>query len=134
LFQVLDLRVVVLALTAGACAQEGEYSTFQPLYEDVLVPKCATSGCHNATTGAAELFLEGERAYDSLVNSPCSNPDADALGLVRVDPGLPENSFLYVKVTEPGILGLLMPIPPADPLEEWEVAAIEEWVLAGAQP
>ncbi len=105
---------------------------FDALLEDVLEPSCGGAGCHGATTGAGGLFLEGERAYSSLMNSPCDNEQAVVEGYLRVEPGVLENSFLWVKVTDPLGMGLIM--PPDLPLDDEGLDALEDWILDGAEP
>jgi hypothetical protein len=128
-------RTLGLLVALSACAPEPTPSSarapdFESLLEEVLIPSCATAGCHSATTGAAELFLEGERAYTSITAPTCSNAEAAAKEMQRVVPGEPESSFLFIKMTQPGGMGELM--PPAGALSEKDLGRVEDWILGGA--
>ncbi len=126
------LILLALAGCAPADDTEGEeVASFDVLLEEVLTPSCGAAGCHGATTGAAGLFLEGDRAYSSLLDDACTNEQALAAGLVRVLPGDPGGSFLYLKIVDPMGMGALM--PPAGPMDQAAIDAVERWILDGAQ-
>ncbi len=132
------LRTPLLLLALTGCAPAGdtgppgeEPAGFEVLLEEILAPSCGTAGCHGATTGAAGLFLDGDRAYSSLLDEPCTNEQALAEGLVRVRPGDPGDSFLYLKIVDPLGMGELM--PPTGPLDQAAIEAVERWILEGAQ-
>ena len=118
----------------GCVEDESESASIQPtfdeIYNKVLLPSCNDSGCHNATVGVGNLFLEGERTYDSLMNSPCDNPIAVAEGLKRIDIENPTDSFLYMKITDPKGMGTVM--PPDVALSQEEIDAILQWIEDGA--
>src|SRR5688500_2947937 len=76
-------------------------TSFARLQQKVLTPGCATAGCHVAGSQfAAEsgLILTSDVAYEQLVDVPAKLPNANADGLLRVKPGFPDLSFLYMKV------------------------------------
>lgn len=136
------LLCTALLLAAAACdpeavsdtapAEEGLTADFPTLHEKVLVPNCAQSGCHSTADRLAELALEDiDEAYDALLNEPCTNETAIIEGLLRVAPGDPDQSFLYIKLTDARGMGTEM--PPAYELTEEEIAAMEEWILNGAE-
>jgi hypothetical protein len=104
---------------------------FAALHERVLVPSCASGGCHSTADAIADLALEDiDEAYDALLNQPCTNQTAIIEGLLRVMPGAPEDSFLYLKVTDAQGMGTEM--PPAEDLTAEEQEAIAEWISIGA--
>ncbi len=118
--------------TLWACEPtEAPPPSFERVVQEVFEPSCATTGCHSATSGAGDLFLAGERAFESATDAVCSDPQARALGLARVVPGQPGASFLYLKMTDPGNMGAIM--PPADSLTAQEIALVEAWIEAGAE-
>ncbi len=110
---------------------EAAAPTFAELQAQVLEPSCGGAGCHNESTYAGSLLLEGEGAWDSLLNDPCSNEIAVAEGLLRVDPEDLSNSFLYLKVTDP--MGMGDPMPPWGSLDDDELELIAAWIEAGAK-
>jgi hypothetical protein len=100
----------------------------------VFSPRCAIINCHDYSGQQADLILEPDKAYAQLVGSPPSNGTAADAGLLRVDPGHPENSFLLVKLTAPGTgEGGQMPLGgPA--LAPKELELIRDWIANGAKP
>ncbi|MCX8071062.1 MAG: hypothetical protein N3C12_01235 [Candidatus Binatia bacterium] len=107
-------------------------NTFAELQASVFTRYCAVGPCHSAGVGAGGLVLEGPSAYDQLVNAPPENSAALEVGWQRVVPGVPDRSFLWIKLTGPGLgQGSRMPLG-APPLPEQELRRIEEWILAGA--
>jgi hypothetical protein len=76
-------------------------------------------------------------AYAVLVDVPAMGGDCEPSGLVRVVPGDPEASLLYLKVrakreAAAPPCGDPMPQGERPPITEAELAAIEGWILAGA--
>ena len=104
--------------------------TFTELSTEIFAPSCIEGGCHGAATGAGNLFLEGERSYESVVSTPCEHPAAIEGGLVRITPGDAERSFFYQKLVNPAGMGEIM--PPESPLSDAELARVAAWIEAGA--
>lgn len=118
---------------------------FRAIREEILRPSCAVAFCHD-TTGApfaGNLDLSDAVAWENLVGVAPANPAAAAAGLLRVEPGDPQGSFLLRKVCVaahgaalcpeplPAAWGSRMPlVGPA--LDAAEVELIREWILAGA--
>jgi hypothetical protein len=96
------------------------------LHESILAPKCATAGCHTASTQAQAGMLDlSERcgAWRALQKSgPCG---------ARVAAGNPEGSSLYDKISSdaPRCQGSM---PPTGHLPKREIDAIRAWIEAGA--
>lgn len=119
--------------------------TFAQIEETIFRPSCAVQFCHNSLSGSfsGNLNLEAAVAYDQLVGVKPDNASAGVAGLKRVDPGLPDNSFLLRKVcrpvhgedlcpdTLPRELGSVMPMVGAALATE-QVQAIHDWILRGA--
>lgn len=107
--------------------------TFYAVYYEVLLPSCALVFCH-AADGYYTLATP-ERAYRSLVDVSASSQECAGTGLVRVKPGHPEESLLYLKITSPPC-GELMPLSlgTSIPLEARRIEQIRQWIEAGAQP
>ncbi|MBW3672126.1 MAG: hypothetical protein KY432_10705 [Acidobacteria bacterium] len=74
------------------------------------------------------LNLTEGAAYVNLVNVPSAQvPQID-----RVEPGQPDRSYLYMKVTgSPDILGSRMPLGQPE-LSQQQKDLIENWILRGA--
>ena len=77
-------------------------------------------------------ILEAVDALDQLLHAECEDELAVVEGLVRVAPGDPDRSFLYVKVTDPGGMG--EPMPPFRALPDEQVELIRRWIEDGAEP
>lgn len=103
-------------------------ATFTRVQSEIFAVSCAFSGCHGAAGTQAELLLTPDAAYGNLVNVPSSEvPQID-----RVEPGSPDQSYLYMKVTgAPGILGSKMPLGQPELTQE-QKDLIGNWILRGA--
>lgn len=128
------------ALSAvSGCAGDGPPpgsagSTFDVIQQTIFNPNCLGGGCHNTTDRANNLVLEPGQSFDNLVNVLSFDAAARAAGLLRVAPGNPDASFLFIKVTGPTPgQGTRMP-QGAAPLSSDDIALIQEWILAGAPP
>jgi hypothetical protein len=109
--------------------------TFAQIQDEILTPRCATRFCHSQQAKSGGLVLEAGFAYDNLVGADPTLAAAKAAGWQRVTPGMPETSFLLVKLTQPTSVtyGARMPLV-GTPLDDDEIALIRNWILAGAQP
>jgi hypothetical protein len=118
---------------AESC-EEGEELSFGNIYDVVFAQSCAFSSCHSAEIHRNELSLATVNvAYEELVGVVPFNSVAQAAGMLLVDPGRPENSFLLRKLTQPRPgEGNRMPANSPVPLSDATIAGIREWILAGA--
>ena len=106
--------------------------TYTAVYEQVLEPNCALPFCH-AGSGDYLQLASMAVGYASLVDAAAQGPDCAKLGLNRVDPGHPETSLLYLKITNPPC-GAKMPRFYGDggSLEPADIQQIEQWITLGA--
>ncbi|MBM4267673.1 MAG: hypothetical protein FJ144_13845 [Deltaproteobacteria bacterium] len=108
-------------------------STFLRIQSQVLDVSCASSSCHSSVGRAANLVLEGEEAYDALVNAAPSNPTAAGYGMMRVVPGDPDKSYFYQKISGRLDEGMGLAMPWGGPyLTESALEVIHAWIAAGA--
>jgi hypothetical protein len=106
--------------------------TFSAVYGEILLPVCAGLFCHGASETGNLPMVTADMAYAALVNVPAHGPNCGDAGLLRVAPGDPDASLLYLKVTNPPC-GLKMP-PSYEPyLDDRETAQIASWIAMGAQ-
>ncbi len=109
-------------------------ATLAEIQRTIFDPTCATPLCHSAASRNGNLDLSPGAAYGELVNV---TPDAFAAqnaGLLRVNPGHPENSFLLIKLTgPPRDQGSRMPLTGA-PLSNEQIDLVRNWILQGANP
>lgn len=88
--------------------------------------------------GIGKLLLSDDSAYASLVNAPAAN-QVIAKGWVRVKPGFPDSSILYVKVSMnppklPGNKSYGTQMPMGKPaLPAANVDLIKQWIADGAE-
>lgn len=118
---------------AEGCEEEEELS-FESLYENLFSASCAFSSCHSSQARKGDLSLASiEDARAELVGIAAANETADSAGMLRVDPGNPDNSFLLRKLLGPGPgEGNRMPANSSTPLSDNVTGAVREWILAGA--
>jgi len=132
-----DARVSIGELISGVNASlDGcpVVPTFAEV-ERILTGNCLGVGCHQGSFPANDMSLEEGMAYDEIVGVTPFNADAEEMGLLRVDPGDPDNSYLLLKIgtVPPPILGNPMPLFE-DPLSERDIQIVRDWIAAGAQP
>ena len=106
--------------------------TYHAVYTEIFAPVCATEFCHGGAGDFLQLSSE-DMGYASLVNAPAEGPLCAATGLKRVNPGLPDASLVYLKITTPpcgnkmplnyGCIGLLDP---------GDTEQIRQWIACGA--
>jgi hypothetical protein len=126
-------------LAPAGCAGDGPASTtggdsFSRMQTEVFNVNCLGAGCHNPQSQAGGLVLSEGFSYDALVNVDPTNPAALAEGLLRVVPFDTANSFLVIKLTEPGAAqGDRMP-QGQPPLSPDDLSLVTEWILSGAPP
>lgn len=133
--------LIAVACDAGPSADDGidtsaSPPTFVDVHEDVIAPRCVTT-CHvvDADPPAGEhrlRLMDPDDAYAALVGVASTRCE----GLVRVVPGDPEASLLWLKVAagEP-VCGFKMPPDCFDDtcgLAEGEAEIVHGWIAAGA--
>jgi hypothetical protein len=114
-------------VTAGPSTPPDPTATFTRVQREVFTPSCALSGCHAGTSPQLGMVLEAGKAYGSLVGVVSVETN-----LLRVSPGLPNDSYLVVKVRgDAAILGSRMP-PNGPALPSDKLALVVDWVRRGA--
>lgn len=99
---------------------------FQSIQDNVFTPICVR--CHSGAGAPEGLALDAAHSYALLVGVP-SNEDA---GLLRVKPGVPDSSYLILKLQgSPGIVGAQMPFG-GPPLPQATIDVIRQWITNGA--
>ncbi|MGB8932405.1 MAG: hypothetical protein WCC48_14270, partial [Anaeromyxobacteraceae bacterium] len=98
--------------------------TYSGLAEQIFVPRCASGSCHGGSPPPFSPQLDADAGWAAMVNVPSTHPVMDL-----VEPGLPEQSWLMVRLR--GEEGLQI-MPPNDPLSAAELAAVEGWIASGA--
>jgi len=128
--------------TADACRPDGTCAeprnaglrSFRSV-QQVFTTSCALSSCHSTLARQGGLVLDTEGiSYNNLVGHPSTHPKAREQGLLRVQPGDPENSFLIQKLRArgPGEIGDPMP-QSGGPLPDPVIDMIADWIERGAK-
>lgn len=97
---------------AGACGD----------VEALVAMRCATSGCHAATSPSASLDLATPGVLARLAGKPASG------GGTLLVPGDPSTSVLYLKLTARPPFGARMPYGSS--LDDASTACIHDWIAA----
>jgi hypothetical protein len=102
---------------------EGKLSVIE---SNVFAKSCALSSCHGGATPRKGLSLVPP-VYDRIVSHLSTEVPTKAL----VQPGDPENSYLFEKISaDAPTSGVRM--PPNQPLEPSSLEDIRQWITAGA--
>ena len=114
----------------NASSQGSTYApTFTAIYGEILSPICAGPFCHGANQFL--LMTTQEVAYHAMVGVVSHGPKCGDAGLTIVEPGDPDASLLYLKITTPPC-GNRMPAKYFPPLDAKQTAQIRDWIARGA--
>jgi hypothetical protein len=121
-------RKLLPALLLASCSSIAETVSFDQDILPILTQYCVM--CHVPGAEQAELVLYPD-AWSQLIGVPSSQS-----ALLRVEPGFPDKSYLYLKLigtqeTEDGS-GLQMPFQQ-NPLDPAQIEAIRLWIEQGAK-
>jgi hypothetical protein len=116
----------------GGSASTGA-PTFSAIYNDILSKRCAGPVCHSgSSTGGSLNVMAGTASAvrTSLVGKAASGSECMSSGLSMVTAGQPNQSLLYLKLTDMPPCGSRM--PPTGPLSAAELDQIRTWSMNGA--
>jgi hypothetical protein len=106
--------------------------TYQPTYtaiwNEILQPTCALDYCHAGATDDFLPMATKDTTYSALVGVTSKGPRCAQTGLKIVDPGNPDGSLLYQKVTTP-TCGVRMPAEYEPYLDSKETGQIQQWII-----
>lgn len=100
---------------------------YSEIQANVLVPNCATTGCHLGAGAPQGLRLDDANSYGLLVGVASS----EASSILRVAPGNPDSSYLIQKLEGTASVGAQMPLN-APPIEQASIDVIRQWITDGA--
>ena len=133
-----QLRLVLVTVVFYGCGdglQEfglPERPVFADVQELVFDQACSSQGCHDVSAAGQLDLSTVDLSRTNLVDVPATNTSARGRNFVRVKPGRLDESFLYHKVTSPG-LGEGAPMPLDRALTQPYVELIERWIEQGAR-
>jgi len=134
----MKLLPIVLVSTMLATSLTAQ-TTFEKV--KVIFDNNCTTGCHSGSSPDGQLNLSGSAAevFAELANVAPINPAAVSAGMKLVDPGYPERSFLFAKVSgdiDPQshlIPAMGSAMPQNQPqLDYDEIELVRQWILFGA--
>ena len=105
--------------------------TYTAIWSEILQPTCADVYCHGGATDDFLPMTTKDATYSALVGVTSKGPRCGQTGLKLVDPGNPDGSLLYQKVTTP-TCGVRMPAEYQPYLDSDETGQIRQWILNGA--
>lgn len=100
---------------------------FSEIQASVFTPACATSGCHIGAGAPQGLRLDAASSHGLLVGTAST----EVPSLLRVEAGVPDNSYLVQKLEGTAAVGARMPLGGA-PLEQTAIDTIRQWISDGA--
>lgn len=107
----------------------GSGVTWEGRIKRILEFNCG--GCHGGDAPMAELNLLTGDVHARLLEASAQVP-----GMSLIEPGLPDQSYLFLKVTgDESIVGQRMPINPLTgmgSLKQQELADLQTWIEEGA--
>ncbi|HEY0768302.1 MAG TPA: hypothetical protein VGD47_10130 [Steroidobacteraceae bacterium] len=113
-------------LGSGSGAPPPLTADFQSIQDNVFTPICVR--CHSGAGAPQGLQLDATHSYALLVGVPSN----EASNLPRVKPGVPDGSYLVLKLQgSSGIVGAQMPLGEP-PLPQATIDVIRQWITNGA--
>ena len=155
------LLVIIILFVFNACKKEGvinpydalnlappntndtnyfnDPTSFAALHNNIFIPTCANSGCHDGTFEPD--FRTIESSYNTLVYHPVIKNDATSSYDFRVEPGNSDKSVLYKRLIEDidGISGIMPLTAEYNPEHYWYdheeeyIQNIKDWIDDGAK-
>jgi hypothetical protein len=130
-----DVSLSEAASTDASLDSARSYAaTYTAVWDEVLVPLCATPFCH----GGRGLFLvleNQQQAYTELLTSRAEGPDCVASATPMIRPNEPAASLLYLKLLDDPPCGERMPFLPGNSgrVDPRDLEQIRRWIALGAR-
>jgi hypothetical protein len=107
-----------------------EETSFGADVQPILATSCALGGCHSGPELQTGLDLTAGQAYNQLVD----RPSFQVAGMLRVEPGNTDNSYLIRKMegTFEAVGGTGDLMPPGFGLSETDIGVVKAWISDGA--
>jgi len=99
---------------------------FQEIQATIFGPICSV--CHQGANAPRGLRLDAANSYAMLVNVA----SVEVPGLLRVNPGNPDASYLVQKIQGNAAVGVRMPANGPPYLTQAQIDLVRGWVAAGA--
>ncbi len=122
-----SLLLILLAVGAADAAAQEESAAFAPIGR-LLQSRCAMSGCHAGPNASMGMRMEATEIYRATVNVHARSDGR----YMRVTPGDPDQSLLYLKLLIPQkghYVGPRMPLG-MDALKPEEIEMVRQWIAS----
>ena len=104
---------------------------FSSIQHEIFDEHCSAPSCHGSGMKGGLSLIAGN-SYNQLIGIAGSLDKKNIPPFVRVLPGKPDSSFLFVKITLPdSSQGEIMP-KGSDRLSQKKIEAVRQWILDGA--
>ena len=110
----------------GETPPAGNEPTLANIQARIFTPICTR--CHIGAAAPQGLRLDAANAFDNIVNVR-----SQEVGLLRIEPFRPDDSYLVRKVEGTQSVGAQMPFG-GPPLSDEDQLLIRQWVANGAMP
>jgi len=138
-FFLAPVMLILAACTAGngeGLDQNGQpipivppvQSDFQQIQDTIFTPIC--TACHIGANAPQGMRLDAANSYAMIVGVPSN----EVPGLMRINPGNPDASYLVQKIQGNAAQGVRMPANGPPYLTQAQIDLIRGWVAAGAPP
>ena len=133
----LILAMGALVAVAGCESTATPAAAGQPklswIQANIFDKSCSNSACHGkgASPSGNLSVVDLETAYGNLVNKESGEKKKDGTTMLRVVPGKPDESLLYLAVSKG--YGNTKQMPLGIALEPYQIEAIRGWIAAGAK-
>ena len=122
-----------------ACSSRGKSDSsaemiepkFSSIQQQIFNGSCTAPSCHGSGRKGS-LSLDAGESYRELVGVVSEDDKKGVPPFLRVEPGKPNSSFLYIKITKVDSgQGEIMP-KGNDRLRQNQIDAIRQWIANGA--
>jgi hypothetical protein len=103
-------------------------SDFQQIQDTIFTPIC--TACHIGANAPQGMRLDAANSYAMIVGVPSN----EVPGLMRINPGNPDASYLVQKIQGNAAQGVRMPANGPPYLTQEQIDLVRRWVAAGAPP
>ena len=136
---VIHFSIACIGVVAFACGSNEKSNSSKPIVaptlssiqQEVFDVRCSAPSCHGSGM-KGDLSLVGGNSYGQVVAAAATADRRNLPPFLRVKPGSPDSSFLYIKITLPDSdQGEIMP-KGGEKLTQQEIDAIRQWIIRGA--
>ena len=121
-----------LACTSGGSSDAPVAAKFSSIQGKVFDKSCSAPSCHGSGKKGG-LSLTRDSSFSQLVGAAGILDNKHTPPFLRVRPGSPDSSLLFIKITNPDTSeGEIMP-KGSDKLSQNKIDAIRQWILEGAR-